>query len=70
MPFTVGWYDAGLLIDCTGPLAIDATDELAKAVIAALDSLARPTSLILDWRGIQGDPYHCQRHHVALDLQR
>ena len=59
MCFTVGWYDTGMLVDCTGSLGLEATDELAKTVSGALDTLVRPTHLILDWRGIQGEPYRC-----------
>jgi hypothetical protein len=59
MCFTVGWYDTGMLVDCTGALGLEATDEPAKTVRVALDTLERPTRLILDWRGIQGDPYRC-----------
>ncbi len=60
MPFTVGWYDMGMLVDCTGSLGHEAANTLLQVVVAALDSRPCPTNVILDWRGCRGDPARLQ----------
>ncbi len=66
MPFTIGWYDAGFLIDCTGALDTGAPNLLLKAGGAALDTRPSPTNIILDWRGSTGDA--TQRHHCTKEV--
>ncbi len=66
MPFTIGWYDGGLLVDCTGALDARAANLLLKAMVAALDTRPSPTNIILDWRGSSGDA--TQRHHCTKEV--
>ncbi len=69
MPFTVGWYDTGILVDCTDTLDTDATDRLLEVVRSALERCAVPTNVILDWRGSRGDPmlrHECTKRVASL----
>ncbi len=69
MPFTVGWYDTGMVIDCTDTLDAEATEKLLKVVVTALDGCVNRTNMILDWRGSQGDPelrQRCSQRIAAL----
>ncbi len=70
MPFTVGWYDTGMLVDCTDSLDAEAAEKLLKVVVSALNQCASPTNIILDWRGSRGDAAQrrrCIRRIASLD---
>ncbi len=66
MPFSIGWYAKGLLVDCTGRLDTGASKKLSNVVTDALDTRSVLTDVVLDWRGCSGDPM--QRHLLTKQV--